>query len=166
MYGNYIMKGCIKLKYTNQGWMPYIQSMRVPEPMYAIVDMTEQQLEEMYPRIYFIIYPAVCYQCDMMDAEHGDMYVPHKEEFDEMVEDIHTQVSDDMEENKNQGVEIKQWRRDSGELRDLISIIFLRELLQRRRRRPRRYDDDYRRGPDYGRGPGYGRGYGDYGYWY
>lgn len=151
------------MKNTNQGWMPYIQSMRAPEEMLPIVDMTELQLEEMYPRIYFIINPVIIHHCNALDAQYGDMYVPSKDLFNEMVEDIHSRVSDDLDANNKQGVEIKQWTRGSHELRDLISIILLREMMHRRRR-PRRYPyDDYRRGPGYGYGPGYGRGPG---YWY
>jgi len=146
------------LKNTNQGWMSYIQSMNVPEPMFPMVDMTELQLEEMYPRIYFIIYPIIIHHCDLLDAQHGDMHVPSKDTFNEMVESVHSRVSDDLDANNQQGIEIKQWNRDTPEVRDLISIILLRELLQRRRR-PRRYPhDDHRRGPGYG-GPGYGSGY-------
>ncbi|MPW26701.1 hypothetical protein GC105_12965 [Alkalibaculum sp. M08DMB] len=141
---------------TNQNWTPYMQSMRVPEPMYPVMDMTDQQIEEMYPRIYFIIFPVVSYHCDMLDAEHGEMYIPSNEHYKDIVDNIHERVSKDIEDNKLQGIDVKQWTR-GGLLRDLASIIFLRELAQRRRYpRRRRYPyDGYGRGPGYGYGPGY-----------
>lgn len=131
-----------------------MQTMRVPENMYPMVDMDEQRLEEMYPQIYFIIYPVVINQCDRMDYQRGDLYAPTREEFDGMVEDVHSRVCDNLDENKQLGIDIKQWRRGSGELRDLISIILLREILQRRRGRRRRSPWDDGRRNFYG-GPGF-----------
>ncbi|MFZ7130905.1 MAG: hypothetical protein ACOWWR_00930 [Eubacteriales bacterium] len=144
------------MQYNAQQWMPYMQNVGVPSEMIPMVDMPQQELESMYPTIYFIVYPMVCRYCDMMDNTYGDMYVPNQKELSNMVDKMMEEM--DIEnipmEPKSKDVSTKQWNRDAA--RDLLSILFLRELLDRRR---------YRRYPPYpypwtGRGPGRGPGFG------
>ncbi len=150
------------LRYTNSGFNPYAYYMNAPYSPYEdnsmgeYLDMSEAQLEEMYPTIYRTVYPSVSYRCDRMHAQHGDMYVPNREEFDEMVSDIQNNVIENEENSQSQEVDINQWNRNSGPFRDLVSILLIRELLDRRRfphdRNRGRRRDRYDR---YGRGPGY-----------
>lgn len=128
-------------------------------PIDEYPDMSENQLEEMYPDIYRTVYPSVSYACDRIHAQYGDMYVPNREEFDEMVEGIQNNVIENIESSQTQEVDVNQWNRNSSEVSDLISILLIRELIGRRRfpfdrnRRDRR--DRYDRYDRYGRGPGY-----------
>lgn len=99
--------------------------------------MTEQ-LESMYPRVYFIIFPHVRLHCDSMDEKHGDMYVPDKEEIRDMVEDIYRKVEKDLrdyDDDKCRNEDMTRQYRPRALARDLIRIILISELLRRRRRR-------------------------------
>jgi len=106
--------------------------------MYPMMNMPEQQLEMMYPRIYYIIYPAVIRQCDMMDMTYGLMHIPAREQVEKMIDDITVKVEVDVD------VAIKEESREPEErqlgfggrrlLRGLIAILLIRELLRRRRR--------------------------------
>lgn len=119
-------------------WMPCMQTMGIPSQMYPMATMPEQQLERMYPRIYYIIYPAVVRHCDMMDTTYGSMYIPTRDHLEKMIDDITVIVEVDVD------VAIKQESGESEErqfgfggrrlLRGLIGILLLRELLRRRRR--------------------------------
>lgn len=139
-------------------WMPYMQTMGIPNQMYPMVTMSEHHLERMYPRVYYIIYPEVVRYCDMMDMTYGSMHIPTPEEIKRITDDISVKVEVDVE------VAIKKDSRESEErqlglvgrglLRSLIGILLLRELLRRRRR------------PFFGFpfgagfGPGFGAGFG------
>ena len=126
------------MQYYERDWRPGMQTMGIPSQMYPVAALPEQQLESMYPRIYFIIYPAVIRCCDMMDATHGSMYAPKPEDVEHMVDDIYGTVEADVE------AAVKQESGTSAErqfgfggrplLRGLIGILLLRELLRRRRR--------------------------------
>ena len=138
-------------------WRPCMQAMGIPNKIYPMMTMPEQQLETMYPKIYYIIYPVVVHHCDMMDSTYGCMYMPKREEVEHMIDNIYTKVEVDVD------VAIKQEPRESEErqfgfgerllLRGLIGVLLLRELL-RRRRHPFF-------GSPYGRGfgPGFGGGF-------
>lgn len=119
-------------------WMPYMQSMGVPCQMYPMAAMPEQQLETMYPRVYHIVYPEVVRHCDNMDMTHGSSHIPTREQMERMVDDIAGRVE------ANVNAAIQQEAREPEErqlgfggrrlLRNLIGILFIRELLRRRRR--------------------------------
>lgn len=147
------------LKYSNAGFNPYAHYMNTPNdgyennPMDDYLDMSESQLEEMYPSIYRTVYPSVSYMCDRMDGQYGDMYVPNREEFDEMVRAIQDNVVDYVESSQSQEVDVNEWNRNSGPFRDLVSILLVRELIGRRRS-PYDRNRGYRR-DRYGRGPRY-----------
>lgn len=140
--------------------MPYMHKMGIPSNMYPMANMPEQQLEMMYPRIYYIIYPVVVRHCDMMDMTYGRMYMPNREEVERMTDNIHSQVEADVDaemQQESEGSEERQFGFGFGRrrfLRNLISILLLRELLHRRRR------------PFFGTpfgggfGPGFGGGFG------
>jgi len=54
--------------------------------------MPVQQLENMYPRTYYIVYPRVQHYCDMMDMNYGCFYCPTKEELDRMCDKYVTRL--------------------------------------------------------------------------
>lgn len=98
----------------------------------------QQQLESMYPDAYYTIYPEVVRHCNMLDRAYGQMYMPNREQLEPVIEDIYTNVDNKI---KNQSMDEKeqektlQYRR-GGFLNDLVWVIFLNELLGRRRRYP------------------------------
>jgi hypothetical protein len=108
--------------------------------------MTEYQLESMYPEVYYIIYPHVIHHCDTFDKNSCcNMMMPTSEELRQMSEDISMRVEPEVENAIMQGNRETQDRQlgfqGRGMLRDLVSILLLRELFERRHRphRPRRY---------------------------
>jgi hypothetical protein len=117
------------------------------------VEEEDEDLKRLYPKIYIRIYPMVKHHCDMMEAMHGTMYCPSKEELDhiseemcDMYEEHHKDDHDDddddcKDDDKRQGR--RHGRRRAND--DLIRILFIRELHGRRRRRRRRR-------PNYGYG--------------
>jgi len=125
----------------------------IPSQMYPMMTMPQQQLEAMYPRIYYIIYPVVVGYCDMMDTTYGLSYVPTREQLEAVVDEIYSRVERDVD------AEIMKGSRELDErqfgiggrnlLRGLISILLIRELISRRRN------------PFFGF-PYYGGGYGYY----
>ena len=141
-------------------YMSYMQMMGMPGQYSPMMTMPQEQLETMYPKIYFIIYPVVQHHCDMMHMTYGMTQMPTREQLQAMTDDIYAKVEAEVE------VTISRESRDEGErqlfgggrrlLRDLIAILLIRDLL---RRRP--YYPGY---PGYygGYSP-YGPGYGNYG---
>lgn len=107
-------------------------------------DMMEYQLEEMYPRTYDIIYPEVVHQCDMFDKDSLSMDIPTREDIGRMTDSIVNAIEPQVEAALNsemRGGEMRQLGFGGrGILRDLVGILLLRELFQRRHRphRPRR----------------------------
>ena len=106
-------------------------------PMEAYSD----DLERMYPEVYRVVYPMVCFACD-------NIRTPVTEEMlDMMTDDIYDRVEADGRINVDISVEVRnneavqenrqrRPRRRNRFLRDLIRILLLRELLRRRHRRP------------------------------
>ena len=124
----------------NDGYYQVSMSMR---PAY---EMPEER-EDLYPEIYRLIYPMVCKACD----EVGD-----REITEELVENLTNTIYINFEgeatvevpmqraENRNGDVknpnakeEVRQTRQSNPFLRDLIRILILRRLFERRRPRPR-----------------------------
>jgi len=119
-------------------YSPYMQMMNLPCQSYPMMTMPAQQLESMYPKTYFVIYPVVSEMCDMMDMKYGTTYCPRKEELDKAIEEIVVRVEPQIEvivrDNPGEMEEARQFgfygRRF---LRDLAGILLIRELLGRRR---------------------------------
>ncbi len=104
-------------------------------------------LERMYPEVYRVVYPMVCFACD-------NIRTPVTEEMvDMMTDDIYDRVEADGRINVEVSVEVRDSQSKSSEmqetrqrrprrrnrfLRDLIRILLLRELLRRRHRFPMR----------------------------
>lgn len=103
------------------------------------------ELETLYPDIYRVVYPLVCNECNMNN-------MPITEECIEKMTDnvyksievdlkLHTNINVEFKKDSNRNINSRQiensetrQRRDNNFLRDLIRILILRELLQRRNR--------------------------------
>ena len=109
-----------------------------------IANCPTENLESMYPEIYNRIYPKVMHMCMMMDhPSNPGMYpCPRREAVERMVDDIYMETMGEM------GGEYGNWELmyqqtpgfdggfgRGGFLRDLITIILIRQLFFRRGRR-------------------------------
>ena len=122
----------------------YYQMMGYPNCS-PIANCPTENLESMYPEIYNRIYPKAMHMCMMMDTPNNpEMYpCPRREAVERMVDHIYMQTMMEM------GGEYGNWEPMSQQfpefgrdrfgrrpfLRDLISIILIRELFFRRGRR-------------------------------
>ena len=123
-------------------YMPcMMNTMAMPQQYGPITTMIEQQLENMYPKTYHIVYPRVRHHCDMLDMNYGCNYCPTKEQVDDMCDrickevekDVETSMKDDMKDDM-EGKENRQLGFGSRRLlRDLVGILLIRELIRRRR---------------------------------
>lgn len=94
----------------------------------------DRDLEMLYPQIYFRVMPLVMHHCDHLESKHGVMYCPTKGELSEISDDIYNRLNDNMDSyNMNNIEETRQF--GGGFLGDLASILLLRELSRRRRRK-------------------------------
>jgi hypothetical protein len=110
-----------------------------------------QDIEAMYPQTYHIVYPCIRQECDMMEMQFGSMYTPGHEKMKEIVDKIYARVEADVEITLRDQKDSKENRQlgfgGRRLLRDLISILFLREIL---RRRPFFGGFGFRYWPEYG----------------
>lgn len=111
------------------------------DPM--IEEEDEQDLAMIYPGIYHRIMPMVMYYGDQMEMRYGAMYSPAKEEVEKITDDIYDRLGkdinfDEYDERGENEEDLRQGPSRRPIARDLISILFLRELNRRRRRRRRR----------------------------
>lgn len=119
------------------GYMPpCMQTMAMPaqqtNPMSVMAD---NQLESMYPNVYNIVNPVVEGHCNNMNMQFGTMHNPTNEQLEAMTDDIMKKVEPEV---------TKALEKESGErqlgfggrrlLRNLIGILLIRNLLDRRRR--------------------------------
>lgn len=116
-------------------------------PSFSNMETYSDDLERMYPEVYRVVYPMVCFACD-------NIRTPVTEEMvDMMTDDIYDRVEADGRINIDISVEVRNEqsnnedrqenrqrrpRRRNRFLRDLIRILLLRELVRRRRRFPMR----------------------------
>lgn len=112
---------------------------------YSNMETYSDDIERMYPEVYRVVYPMVCFACD-------NIRTPVTEEMvDMMTDDIYDRVEADGRINIDISVEVRnnpsnnedvqenrqrRPRRRNRFLRDLIRILLLRELLHRRQRFP------------------------------
>jgi hypothetical protein len=109
--------------------------------IYPAQNIQTMDLEAMYPQVYYKVYPYVKNYCDMVGIKHGMMFSPTKEQMDMMVDNIYNQVQpmvdmpeDEMKDMENTrpivfGPAVFGGRRF---LRDIIGILLIQELLNRR----------------------------------
>jgi hypothetical protein len=143
-----------------QNYNPYMQMMGSPNNTCPMMEMHQEQMEAMYPRVYNIIYPHVRNQCDMFDNQHGLMNSPTNEQLNEMVDNITNTVEHEVDMEVNKSVTAGERQLGFGGrrlLRDLVSILLIRQLIGRRR--PPFYSP-YPYYGGYGVFPGYGGIYG------
>jgi len=135
-----------------------MNAMAYPQQYCPMAAMPEQQLEDMYPRTYYIVYPRVQHYCDMMDMNYGCSYCPTKEQLDKMCDKICDEVESDVEaalcEEMKEEADRQLGFGGRRLLRALVGTLLIRELLNRRR--PFGFPGFY------GGYPGYNYGY--YGY--
>jgi hypothetical protein len=116
-----------------------------------MMEEVDQDLVVLYPKVYFSVLPMIQKHCDRMEEKHGEMYVPRKEELDELMDNILDEIrpDDDNIMREDFADEITRQRPVRRDLRDLLRIIFIDELRGRRRRRRRRPYLPYGGRPDY-----------------
>jgi hypothetical protein len=105
-------------------------------------DMSCEDIEQLYPEVYRVVYPMVCSSCDRMQFPNAPVT---NEMITRMTDDIYDRVEADGRinvevtvevreiENKHSSSETRQRRPRNRFLRDLIRILLLRELFRRRR---------------------------------
>ena len=108
---------------------------------YTNMDLNSDDLERMYPEVYRVVYPMVCFACDnirtpvtepMLDTMADDIY--DRVEADGRINiDISVEVRDGIENREDRQ---RRPRRRNRFLRDLIRILLLRELIGRRPKFP------------------------------
>lgn len=153
--------------YNNQSnmqsceYLPYMQMM--PSSVSPMMTMPDQQLEAMYPRIYNVIYPAVVQCCMMMGT---GMYAPTKEMLDAMADRVMDMTGDEVEAAIGPDTAEEERQLGFGRrslVRDLATILLIRELLGRRPYYPGYYPG-YFPGSYPGFYPGYYGGFSGYPY--
>jgi hypothetical protein len=111
------------------------------DPM--IEEEDEQDLAMFYPGLYNMVMPLVMYHGDQMEMRYGAMYSPTRDEVGKVTDDIYDRLETGMNIDEYDGQDedeegSRQRPRRRRFLRDLIRILFLRDLHRRRRRRRRR----------------------------
>lgn len=109
-------------------------------------DMSCDDIEQLYPEVYRVVYPMVCSSCDRIQFPNApvtdEMVTRMTDDIYDRVEtdgriNIEVNVTTEVRENSNSSdssVETRQRRRPRNRfLRDLIRILLLRELFRRRR---------------------------------
>ena len=140
-YDNYMRNslGYPNMNYPNM----YMDNQMTYQNMYS----TNDDLERLYPDTYRVIYPMVISSCnminvntpiteDMIDRMTNDIYDRAEADGRLMIEN-NLEMSDIESENTRQtSEEVRQMRprRRNRTFKDLIRILLLRELLNRRRR--------------------------------
>jgi len=125
---------------------PMMQSYKGPAyqmPNMPTIAQSERQIEMLYPHSYYIIYPHVRYHCDMLERKYGKNYCPTKEELEDILEDICKKVEKELDKDDDDKKDKDHCRGDERKrrrpydrrrlLNDLVGIILIGELLDRRR---------------------------------
>ncbi|MBU3146269.1 hypothetical protein [Clostridium sp. CF012] len=137
--------------------MPMMYMPMMNMPMYDEddeYDEDDKDLKSMYPKIYMRIHPMVKHHCDMLESIHGTMYCPSKEEMDHMCKEIcdkyEEKHKDDDDRNDNNDMRQILGLGRRGPIEDLTRVLFIRDLLGRRRRRRRMFDHGSHHGSHHG----------------
>ncbi len=117
----------------------------------------DEDLEKMYPEMYYKLYPMVKMHCDRIERKCGWMESPTDKDLKEACEDMYENIKDYLEEmdeddkddHDDDNCYSRQYSYDRRRpINDFLRILLIRELAGRRRRRRRRRPMPY------------------YGYWY
>ncbi|HEY8891693.1 MAG TPA: hypothetical protein VIM70_15730 [Clostridium sp.] len=134
-------------------------------PMY---EENDEDLKNMYPKIYIRIYPMVKHHCDMMMSCYGPMYCPSNDEMEHMCKEVCDRYEkyyrDDEDDEDHEHHEHREDPNDDDMrqrqrfnrrgIGDLARILFIGDLLGRRRRR-RFFDHNFDHDFDHGHHHGY-----------
>jgi hypothetical protein len=106
------------------------------------VDMEEENLKMMYPKIYVKIMPLVKHHCDKHEEVHGTMHCPGHEHIEDMSDKIYKRVESELddelgEDDDDDDMRQRRYGRRRA-IKDFIGVLLLNELIGRRRRRRRR----------------------------
>jgi hypothetical protein len=97
-----------------------------------------ERLEDMYPSVYYQVYPHVRQMCEMYDtSSNPDFYpCPRRHAVERMADEICSRVMLEMRDASDEldGEDIIAQQFRGGPFRDLVFILLIRELLGRRRR--------------------------------
>ena len=105
-------------------------------------DMSCEDIEQLYPEVYRVVYPMVCSSCDRIQFHNSPVT---DEMVTRMTDDIYDRVEADGRinvevtvevrdsDNSKSSSETRQRRPRNRFLNDLIRILLLRELFRRRR---------------------------------
>ena len=127
------MQGQYNPMMNMQGQQPVMNMQGQQNPM---MNMTQPELESMYPNTYNIIQPHVENMCNQIEAKHGKMHCPSKDEMSKMVDQIYSNVENDVEAAIKQSTNSNERQFFGGGrriLRDLIGIMLIGNLVGRRR---------------------------------
>lgn len=136
--------------------MPYPQMMNPNLYKSPMVDYPTEKLEDMYPEIYYKVFPKIQQMCVLKDTQdNNEMYPnPTRDAVERMTDDIYRDTM--MEMGEQEGMETGTQRQygifggpgygypgyiypgygypgyRGSPVRDLIGILLIRELLRRR----------------------------------
>lgn len=136
MYDYRNCNNCVNLEHP----IP-MMNMPMPKMNIPLYEEEDADLKRLYPKIYIWLYPMVKHHCDMMVSMHGTMYCPNKNEMDhiskvvgDMYEEYYRDDEDDEDDDDRNDYDMRQRRRRFRRrgIRDLFSILLIRELLGRR----------------------------------
>lgn len=137
-----------------QYYEEYMRMAGLPQMYNPMMQYPAAALESMYPRCYHIIYPRVRRMCDMMEYQglNADTVTPAmmNQMADRIYDEVSPMIEDDMVEQNMMETETQMMPimhedynnmddrqffpiRRRRTLRDLITILLIRELLRRRR---------------------------------
>ena len=108
----------------------YSCNMNMEENSYTNLQVPKSQIEQCYPEIYKIIYPMVKKACN------DNFNLNTEEEIDKITNEIYYGIEDNNQMNNTRNTETR--RITNNNLRDLIKILIIRELLNRPNIRPPR----------------------------
>lgn len=100
----------------------------------------DDDLERMYPEMYYKIYPMIKMHCDRIERKCGWMESPTDKDLDEACEDMYENIKDYLEEMDEYDKDDDNYysrQYSYGRRRpmnDFFRILLIRELLGRRRR--------------------------------
>lgn len=95
----------------------------------------DEDLKCLYPKIYFKTYPLIQNYCNILEKEKGKDYCPCQKEMDYACKEIYEKIKPQLDNENNIDDHCRQphrYRRRHA-VRDLIGIILINELLDRRR---------------------------------
>ena len=133
-------------EFKKHGHCMPIMSMPIYENQMNMCMVDVNKLKKMYPKIYIILFPMVKNHCDKIEAKYGAMYSPGADEMERMCTEICEKCEEDYKDedcdrSDDEDMRQRRRRRRRGPIKDLIRILFIKDLLGRRRRR--RFHDGY-----------------------